>query len=62
MAALEYLRKAFSIRADPEVAAHLGEVLWAEGLRDEARATWGNALKENPDNEVLPATIKRFEP
>lgn len=33
-----------------------------QGLRDEARATWGNALKENPDNEVLPATIKRFEP
>lgn len=61
-AALEYLRKAISLRADPEVAAHLGEVLWAEGLREEARATWNNALKANPDNEVLPATIKRFEP
>lgn len=61
-AAIEYLRRALSISADPEVAAHLGEVLWTQGQRDEARATWNNALKANPENEVLPATIRRFEP
>jgi tetratricopeptide (TPR) repeat protein len=60
--AVEFLRKAFSISADPEVAAHLGEVLWSQGLRDEAQKTWNEALKAHPDNEALATTIKRFHP
>lgn len=61
-AALGVLQSAFAIRADPETAAHIGEVLWALGRKDEARATWEKARKENPDNEALTETIKRFQP
>ena len=60
--ALEYLRKAFAKMADGEIAAHLGEVLWALGKRDEAAAVWREAAKAHPTNEVLTATIKRFAP
>jgi tetratricopeptide (TPR) repeat protein len=61
-AALEYLRRAFAKVPDGEIAAHLGEVLWASGRRDEALAVWREAAKAHPTNEVLTATIKRFVP
>jgi len=61
-AALDVLNRAFGIRADPEIAAHLGEVLWALGRRDEARRTWDQARKEHPANEALAETVKRFVP
>jgi Flp pilus assembly protein TadD len=60
--ALEVLTRAFSLRADPEIAAHLGEVLWTVGRQDEARRTWREAEKAHPGNEVLLGTIKRFVP
>lgn len=60
--AIEVLTKAFALRADPEIAAHLGEVLWTAGRRDEAAAIWTKAAKASPDNETLMATIKRFKP
>ncbi|MEW6512684.1 MAG: tetratricopeptide repeat protein [Pseudomonadota bacterium] len=60
--ALDVLKRAFGIRADPEIAAHIGEVLWSLGRRDEARRTWDMALKEHPANEALAATIKRLSP
>ena len=60
--ALTHLQRAFSIRPDPEIAAHLGEVLWALGRREEARKTWQEAVKANPGNEVLAEVIKRFSP
>jgi predicted negative regulator of RcsB-dependent stress response len=50
------------MRADPEIAAHLGEVQWALGRQDEARQTWEKARAEHPDNEVLRETIKRLAP
>ncbi len=61
-AALDVLNQAYGIRADPEIAAHIGEVLWALGRRDEARRTWDVARKEHPANEALAATIKRLSP
>ncbi len=60
--ALEALKKAFALRADPEIAAHMGEVLWALGRKDEARKTWSEAEKAHPGNEVLLGTIKKFTP
>jgi Flp pilus assembly protein TadD len=60
--ALEVLKKAFALRADPEIAAHLGEVLWALGRKDEARETWGEAMKASPSNEVLVGTVRKFVP
>jgi tetratricopeptide (TPR) repeat protein len=58
---LAYLRRAYAGRPDPEIAAHLGEVLWALGERSEAERVWGDAAKESPDNETLANTIKRLK-
>ncbi len=61
-AALEVLTQAFGMRSDPEIAAHLGEVLWALGRKDAARQTWEKARREHPANEVLTETIQRLAP
>jgi len=58
--ATEALRKAYNIQADPEIAAHLGEVLWKQGQQDEAKKIWEQALKAFPENAVLIATAKKF--
>ena len=60
--ALEHLRRAYSLRPDAEIAAHLGEVLWATGQQDEARKIWLQALKEHEKNEALQSTVKRLAP
>jgi tetratricopeptide (TPR) repeat protein len=60
--ALEYLRKAYAVRPDPEIAAHLGEVLWVAGERSEADKIWFEATKKTPDNDALNSTIKRLKP
>ena len=57
----DYLRRAMAQRPDAEIAAHLGEVLWAKGERDGARAIWRSQLKASPDNAVLLETIRRLE-
>jgi tetratricopeptide (TPR) repeat protein len=59
--AADYLRRAYTAQTDPEIAAHLGEVLWKQGKFDEALQTWGEALKEHPENEVLVNTTKKFK-
>jgi Flp pilus assembly protein TadD len=59
---LEFLNKAFTANPDPEIAAHLGEVLWKRGDRDGARKVWTDSAKANPDNEALKAVMKRFIP
>ncbi len=61
-AAITFLKRAFTIRQDAEIAAHLGEVLWAAGQPDEAKKVWATGLKENPVNELLLATVKKFSP
>ncbi len=58
--ALDYLRRAYANRPDPEIAAHLGEVLWVKGEREEANRIWQSTLKDNPANQALLDTIKRF--
>jgi len=59
--ALGYLRRAFSDQPDPEIAAHLGEVLWVLGRHDEAERVWQDAAQKNPTNETLVNTIKRLK-
>lgn len=59
--AIEYLQKAMSMSDDAEVAAHLGEVLWAKGDQKQASAIWRKALKAHPENDALLDVIKRFE-
>lgn len=60
--AADYLRRAYAARPDPEIAAHLGEVLWISGQRDEARRIWQGGLKSHPDNESLRETLSRLMP
>jgi len=60
--ALGYLQRSYEIRPDAEIAAHLGEVLWALGRRDEAQKLWAHALREYSKNEVLKSTVQRLAP
>ncbi len=59
---LDYLQRAFALRPDPEIAAHLGELLWVVGRQEQAKKVWAEALKDHPNNEVLQNTVKRFLP
>ena len=54
------LREAFNAYPDAEVAAHLGEVLWQQGKRSEARRVWNQALKTQPNNAALLETMQRL--
>jgi len=56
----KFLRRALAERPDPEIAAHLGEVLWAKGERDRAQEVWQSQLKETPDNPLLLDTVRRL--
>ncbi len=55
-----YLRLALKERQDAEIAAHLGEVLWAKGDRDRAQEVWQSQLKTTPDNVLLLETVRRL--
>ncbi len=58
--ALEYLQLAMDQRPDAEIAAHLGEVLWQLGDREQAIAAWQDARENDPDNPVLKDTMRKF--
>ncbi len=58
--ALEYLRAAYSQLGDPEIAAHLGEVLWVAGEQESAKDIWDKALAESPDDRKLKSVVERF--
>lgn len=58
--AARLLRQAYATRPDTEIAAHLGEVLWALGQRDEARRVLREARGRDAANEVLRETLARL--
>lgn len=58
--AQNYLQQAYIINPDPEIAAHLGEVLWKKGQQQQAKTVWSQALTDNPTNKTLHTTIKRL--
>ena len=62
--AVDYLKEAMELRSDPEIAAHLGEVLWQQGNLDEARRVWqvGRDAAGSEKNAVLRETILRLDP
>jgi Flp pilus assembly protein TadD len=62
--AVKYLKEAMELRPDPEIAAHLGEVLWRQGNLDEARDIWqlGRDAEGGETNLVLMETILRLDP
>ncbi|MBI5437621.1 MAG: tetratricopeptide repeat protein [Nitrosomonadales bacterium] len=59
---VKLLRRAFAGNPDPEIASHLGEVLWVRGNKEEARKVWQDSLKANPGSALLQAVIKKFIP
>ena len=56
----DWLRRAYKIRSEAEIAVHLGEVLWVTGRKDEAKELWRAATKIEPKNETLINTLKRL--
>jgi tetratricopeptide (TPR) repeat protein len=54
------LREAHNAFPDPEVAAHLGEVLWVQGRQFEARDVWRDGLGRVPDHPIILETVKRL--
>lgn len=60
--ALANLRMAYAAFPDAEVAAHLGEVLWAMNERDQALEIWREALTQQPGSEHILETMKRLVP
>ena len=54
------LRKAYSLRNDPEIAVHLGEVLWHKGQKADAQKLWREARAKDPKNDTLKNTLARL--
>ena len=59
--ALQLLEQAYATRQDPDIAAHLGEVLWALGRKSDARQVWRSAQEQDPDNATLRSTLQRLQ-
>lgn len=58
--AADLLKSAFAKAPEAEIGAHLGEVLWQMGNQEEARKTWTEAAKVEPDNQTLMDTLRRY--
>jgi tetratricopeptide (TPR) repeat protein len=58
--ALVYLERALDLFPNDEVAAHLGEVLWASGKTRQAKRVWNASLVDFPESQYLKAVLKRF--
>jgi tetratricopeptide (TPR) repeat protein len=59
-ASLTQLRRAYEKQPDADIAAHLGEVLWVKGERDEARKVWDEGRRKDPKNKALLEAIQRL--
>ncbi len=59
-AAQDFLTRAYRKRPEADIAAHLGEVLWVRGQKDEARAIWKEGAARDPNNATLLETTRRF--
>jgi len=60
--ALGYLKRAYELGNDSEIAVHLGEVQWAMGDKAAAHKTWEEALKRHPGNKPLEERLARPVP
>jgi tetratricopeptide (TPR) repeat protein len=59
-AAETQLRQAYALRSDPEIAVHLGEVLWQKGQKADAQKLWREARAKDPKNDTLKNTLARL--
>ena len=58
--ALQFIEKAYKIQEDPEIAAHLGEILWKLGKLKQAEEIWEASIMKFPSNTVLLETFERL--
>lgn len=56
------LERAYELFPDPEVAAHLGEVLWVLGDKNSATRLWRAALQVQPDSPFILNAMERLNP
>jgi tetratricopeptide (TPR) repeat protein len=54
------LRRAYALRSDPEIAVHLGEVLFVKGDKNGAQQMWQEAQSKDPKNDALKSTLARL--
>jgi Tfp pilus assembly protein PilF len=57
----KFLRRAWALDRNPEIAAHLGEVLWVSGQREAALTIWRDGMKVDSENPALNETLRRLE-
>ena len=57
----KFLRRAWALERNPEIAAHLGEVLWVSGQQEAARIIWRDGLSVDSENPALKETLQRLE-
>ena len=57
---LPYLQSAYAKMPEAEVAAHLGEVLWQLGKKEEAHSVWEQGYKKDKDDMSLKEILKKF--
>ena len=60
-AARDFLKRAYKLKPEADVAAHLGEVMWTQGERDAARNLWREASRRESGNETLKETLQRLD-
>ncbi|MGV2864867.1 tetratricopeptide repeat protein [Achromobacter sp. AGC39] len=58
--AAQYLRRAYSVRPEADIAAHLAEVLWSQGKRDQAIELLRVALMKDPKNKTVQDVVRRL--
>ncbi len=61
VSAIKHLTRAYQSRPDAEIAAHLGEVLWMDGQRDEARRVLSEGKVRDASSEALRETLNRLK-
>jgi tetratricopeptide (TPR) repeat protein len=59
--ALVELRRAWGLMKDPEIGAHVGELLWVLGRQDEARRFFEESRTLDPDNRSLRRALEKLE-
>lgn len=59
--AVKYLKKAYALDKNDEIAAHLGQALWAMGEQQKAKEIWGESLQLHPDSKYLQKFIDKMQ-
>ncbi|MDG2118511.1 MAG: tetratricopeptide repeat protein, partial [Gammaproteobacteria bacterium] len=59
--AFKNIARAYERFPDPEVASHMGEILWALNRREEALSVWNQALEINPNSAIILEAMERLQ-